>query len=112
MAPRGRPRHPSWSAGAAAGTGVRRRGRDHPDHRHRATAAMLSVLQGMVLRPLPYPRANELALLRTHRIAQNQFEGSSIPNMQDWQSQGHAFVAMSAYRRTSVSTVVLTGTDE
>ena len=77
-----------------------------------ATAAMLSVLQGMVLQPLPYPRANELALLRTHRIAQNQFEGSSIPNMQDWRSQGSSFVAMSAYRRTSVSYVVLTGSGE
>ena len=77
-----------------------------------ATAAMLSVLQGMVLRPLPYPRANELALVRSHRIAQNQFEGSSIANMQDWRRQAKAFAAMSAYRRTSVSYAVLTGTDE
>ena len=77
-----------------------------------ATAAMLSVLQGMVLRPLPYPRANELALLRSHRIAQNQFEGSSIANMQDWRREAKSFAAMSAYRRTSVSYAVLTGTDE
>ena len=65
-----------------------------------ATGAILSVLQGMVL------------LLRTHRIAQNQFEGSTIANMEDWQSQGSSFVAMSAYRRTSVSYVVLTGSGE
>ena len=77
-----------------------------------ATAAMLSVLQGMVLRPLPYPRADELALVRSHRIAQNQFEGSSIANMQDWRRQAKSFAAMSAYRRTSVSYAVLTGSDE
>ena len=66
-----------------------------------ATGAILSVLQGMVLQPLPYPRANELALLRTHRIAQNQFEGSSIPNMQDWRSQGsfRRNVGLSAHQR-------------
>ena len=67
-----------------------------------ATAAMLSVLQGMVLRPLPYPRANELALVRSHRIAQNQFEGSSIANMQDWRSQAKLVrrnVGLSAHQR-------------
>ena len=42
-----------------------------------ATIAMFSVLNGVVLRPLPYSRPHEIAVLATHRMLQNQFDGTS-----------------------------------
>src|SRR5688572_20873526 len=72
-----------------------------------ATAAMWSVLHGVVLRPLPYAKPGELVVLSTHRMAQDQFEGTSIPNMTDWHGRGHVLAAVTAYRRTSVSYVIL-----
>ena len=77
-----------------------------------ATVAMFSVLHGIALRPLPYARPGELAILSTHTIRQNQFDGTSGANFLDWQRQSAAFAGMTVYRRTSVSRVVFAGTDE
>lgn len=76
------------------------------------TVAMFSVLNGVVLRPLPYAKAGELATLATHRIARNQFDGTSVPNMLDWRQQSASFTAMTLYRRTSSSYVLFRGADE
>ena len=42
---------------------------------------MFSVLHTVVLRALPYPRASELAMIRTHLMLQNQPDGTSMPNL-------------------------------
>jgi putative ABC transport system permease protein len=76
-----------------------------------ATVAMYSVLNGVVLRPLPYARPDELAILSTHAMLQNQFDGTSGANFEDWRTQSKLFASMALYRRTSVSRVVFAGAD-
>ena len=76
-----------------------------------ATVAMFSVLNSIVLRPLPYARPGELAVLSTHRILQNQFDGTSGANFLDWRRQSTSFAGMTLYRRTSASRVVYAGAD-
>ena len=71
-----------------------------------ATVAMFSVLYGVVLRPLPYSQPHELAMIATHRMLQNQFEGTSGANFVDWRRQSRSFARMSLYRRSSASQVV------
>jgi hypothetical protein len=76
-----------------------------------ATVPMFSVLNAIVLRPLAYARPAELAIINTHAILQNQFDGTSGANFQDLRSQSKSFAAMTLYRRTSVSRVVYAGPD-
>jgi putative ABC transport system permease protein len=74
------------------------------------SVTMFSVLNAVVLRPLPYDRPGELAMLTTHLIAQNQPDGTSPPNLFDWR-QSASFAAMTFFRRTSVSKVTFAGAD-
>ncbi len=76
-----------------------------------ATIAMFSVLNGVVLQPLPYSRPHEIAVLSTHRMLQNQFDGTSGANFVDWRRQSQSFADMALYRRTSASQVVFAGAD-
>jgi len=76
-----------------------------------ATIAMFSVLNGVVLRPLPYASPHEIAVLATHRMLQNQFDGTSGANFLDWRQQSRSFSGMALYRRTSASQVVFEGAD-
>jgi putative ABC transport system permease protein len=69
------------------------------------SVTMFSVLDAVVLRPLPYARPGELARISTHLIAQNRWDGSAMANILDWREQSHAFASMTFYRRTAVSTV-------
>ena len=75
------------------------------------SVTMFSVLNAVVLRPLPYARPGELARLSTHLIAQNRPDGTSVANFLDWQQQSRQFAGMTFYRRTSVSAVTFAGTD-
>ena len=76
-----------------------------------ASVAMFSVLNAVVLRPLPYDRPGELAMLATHDILQNQWDGTSVPNFLDWREQSTSFAGMTFYRRTHVSEVTFGGSD-
>ena len=76
-----------------------------------ATVAMFSVLNGVILRPLPYSQPDELAVIATHRILQNQFDGTSGANFVDWRQQSRSFGGMSLYRRSSASQVVFAVAD-
>ena len=71
------------------------------------SVAMVSVLDAVVLRQLPYDSPDELAVLATHDIVQNQWDGTSVPNLLDWHAQSTSFAGMTFYRRTQVSQVTM-----
>ena len=73
-----------------------------------ANTALFSVVNGVLLNPLPYPRADELVTL--HESKPNFDAGSlSYPNFRDWQKENRTFAAMAAMRRT---TFTVTGRGE
>jgi predicted permease len=69
------------------------------------TVTMFSVLQAVVLRPLPYEEPGRLAVLTTHLILQDRPDGTSMANLLDWREQSRTFAGMTFYRRTIVSNV-------
>src|ERR1700751_1423654 len=73
-----------------------------------ANTAIFSVVNGVLLRPLPYPEPDKLVALSE---ATANFESSSIsyPNFLDWQRRNTSFSAMAAYRQDDYS---LTGRGE
>src|SRR6266478_10024931 len=67
-----------------------------------ANTAIFSVVNGVLLNPLPYPHAEQLVTL--HESTPNFFKGSiSYPNFVDWQRDNRSFEAMAAYRSTDGS---------
>jgi predicted permease len=73
-----------------------------------ANTALFSVVNGVLLRPLPYSRPDRLVVL-SEKTA--NFESSSIsyPNFLDWQRSNSAFASMAAYRSDDFS---VTGSGE
>jgi predicted permease len=62
-----------------------------------ANTALFSVVNGVLLNPLPFPRAHELVTLYENKP--NFKHGSiSYPNFLDWQKNNRTFEAMAAYR--------------
>ena len=73
-----------------------------------ANTALFSVVNGVLLDPLPFPQADRLVTL--HESKPNFDRGSiSYPNFLDWQEQNRTFSAMAISRATAFS---LTGTGE
>ncbi|HVH27415.1 MAG TPA: ABC transporter permease [Vicinamibacterales bacterium] len=71
--------------------------------------AMFSVLNAVLLRPLPYRSPEQLAMLWTEDPTQNLREGrSALWDVEQWQSQSQSFADMATF--DAVSTV-LTGAD-
>src|ERR1700738_3449938 len=60
-----------------------------------ANTAMFSVVQGVLLAPLPFPQADRLIFLWQNRPGVPQLE-ASYPNFQDWERTSRSFVSMSA----------------
>ncbi|HEV2381332.1 MAG TPA: ABC transporter permease [Terriglobia bacterium] len=73
-----------------------------------ANTALFSVVNGVLLNPLPYPHPEQLVTL--HESKPN-FETGAIPylNLVDWQAQNHTFSSMAISRGYSFS---LTGMGE
>jgi len=72
-----------------------------------ANTAIFSVVNGVLLRPLPYHEPGQLVL-----IAEKTFHptvSTSYENYLDWRDQSHSFEAMEA---TRASTITLTGSGE
>jgi predicted permease len=62
-----------------------------------ANTALFSVVNGVLLNPLPYPHPEELVTL--HESKPNFEHGSiSYPNFRDWQKYSHSFSAMAISR--------------
>jgi putative ABC transport system permease protein len=75
-----------------------------------ANTAIFSVVNSVVLRPLPYPNADRLALIWETDLKDGiKREGPSAPNFLDWKEQSQSFDEMSLLE---VGTGTLTGDGE
>jgi putative ABC transport system permease protein len=73
-----------------------------------ANSAIFSVVNGVLLRPLPYPTADRLTFL-SEWSQQVPNMSVSYPNFQDWRAQNHSFEELAAFRSNGF---VLTGAGE
>ena len=74
-----------------------------------ANTAMFSVLNAVLLRPLPYRSPGQLAMLWTEDPAQNLREGrSALWDVEQWRSQSQSFADMATFDAVSRT---LTGAD-
>ena len=73
-----------------------------------ANTALFSVVNGVLLNPLPYPDPDQLVALYT-RMADGSPSTTSYPNFLDWEHYNHSFAAIAMYRPDSFS---VTGTAE
>jgi putative ABC transport system permease protein len=73
-----------------------------------ATTAIFSLVDGVMLRPLPYPESDRIMILSEMVRAGGQGMSISWPNFQDWRDQNRVFEHFGAYRGVVVN---LTGGD-
>jgi len=66
-----------------------------------ATTAIFSVVNGILLRPLPYPDADRVA--RIHATVEGGLSTVSPPNFVDWRREARAIGRMAAYHSTSIT---------
>jgi predicted permease len=73
-----------------------------------ANSALFSVVNGVLLNPLPYPAPEQLASVYSKKV---EFEHGSItyPNFLDWQKDNRSFSELACYRNDNL---FLTGTGE
>lgn len=64
-----------------------------------ANTAVFSVVNAVLLKPLPYPGADRIVTLNTAFLTTGQSQGLvSIANFRDWRDQSSSFEPMSSYR--------------
>jgi len=73
-----------------------------------ANTAIFSIVNGVLLNPLPFPHPQELTLLYEHTTNFEKFS-ISYPNFLDWQRTNSTFASMAAYRHEDFS---ITGNGE
>ena len=73
-----------------------------------ANSALFSVVNGVLLNPLPFPNANELVAVYS-RTGTFQESSISYPNFLDWQKDNHSFAYLAAFRSDDFN---LTGVGE
>jgi putative ABC transport system permease protein len=74
-----------------------------------ANTAMFSVLNTVLLRPLPFPSPEQLAMLWTENPTENLREGrSALWDVEQWRSQSHSFADIATFDTVGTT---LTGSD-
>jgi len=74
-----------------------------------ANAAIFSIVNAVLLRPLPYPRADELVrVANTNRQTRQWLVDATPASFLDWRARNHSFTGMAAFRSPSL---VLAGGD-
>src|SRR5829696_3821385 len=69
-----------------------------------ANAAIFTVVNGVLLQPLPYPAPERLMMVWTHNPRQGfDKDVSTYPNFEDWRRASQSFERMSAYSPASVT---------
>ena len=75
-----------------------------------ANTAIFSFVNGILLRPLPYPEPDRLALIKETAFKRGMPEmGISFPNFLDWRARNHVFEDIATYQGANFS---LTGAGE
>jgi len=74
-----------------------------------ANTAIFSLMDAVVLRPLPYPQPDRLMMVYATEGKTHRGMNSSWPMVRDWQEQNRVFDSLSAYSRDAVN---LTGGGE
>jgi putative ABC transport system permease protein len=74
-----------------------------------ANTAVFSVLNAVVLRPLPFPEPRQLVRLWDSFGTPGNFQPVSYPNFEDWRAWNHTFSGMAAFTGSSA---VLTGSGD
>jgi hypothetical protein len=63
-----------------------------------ANSAVFSILDAVLIRPLPYPHAERLVKADTYNLKSGDFYGkTSYPDFMDWTEQNHFFDKLTAY---------------
>lgn len=73
------------------------------------TTAVFSVLNAILVRPLPYAEPDDLAILWTVNTQQGLPDGTSPLNLQDWRERNRSFTDLAAYVRPQFTTQTVTG---
>src|SRR5947208_13769749 len=70
-----------------------------------ANTAIFSVVNAVLLRPLPYPQSEQLILLRERLTGPNGFESGSVsyPNYLDWRAEQRSFTDLALVRAEGVN---------
>jgi putative ABC transport system permease protein len=69
-----------------------------------ANAAIFSVVNGVLLRPLPYPQPDRLMMVWVYNPRQGfDKDVATYPTFSDWRTQSHSFENLAAYFGASVS---------
>src|SRR5215831_785420 len=76
-----------------------------------ANTAIFSVVNAVLLRPLPYQDPDRLAILWTANTRQRLQDGTSYPNFKDWRDQNQVFADLAVFHRPQFTSVILTGAD-
>src|SRR5215211_5677350 len=75
-----------------------------------ANAAIFTVVNGVLLQPLPYPHAERLMMVWTHNPRQGfDKDVATYPNFEDWRRASQLFAQMSGYFGANVT---LTGNSD
>ena len=75
-----------------------------------ANSAIFSVIDTVLLRPLPFPKPDQLAMVWAHTAKEpKEKDVASIPDFVDYQEQSRSFSAMAAYTRAGT---ILSGAGE
>jgi putative ABC transport system permease protein len=77
-----------------------------------ANTAIFSVIEGVLLRPLPYRESDRLCVLWKSVPARNiEWDWTAYPTIRDWSEQSHAFDEMAVVMRPEASVVNLQTND-